>query len=156
MPNIELDAFDRKILRVVQRDGKISMQELAEAAGLSTSPCWRRVRRLEQAGVIHKYAAMLDARALGLQAMAYVQVSLLEHSEATIAKFDSFVQREDNIVECSSITGANDYLLKVVALDPEDLESFLMKRLLGLGIVRSSTTNFVLRQKKYSTALPVD
>lgn len=151
-----LDEFDRRILRILQGDGKISMQDLAERVGLSTSPCWRRVRRLEEAGVIHKYAAVLDARALGLRALAYVHVCLLEHTEAAIATFDAFVQGQERIVECCSVTGSDDYMLRVVARDAEDLEQFLMKQLLGLGIVRSSTTNFVLRQKKYSTALPLE
>jgi DNA-binding Lrp family transcriptional regulator len=151
----DFDSFDRAILTVLQRDAKISLGDLAARVGLSTSPCWRRVRRLEEAGVIRGQVALLDPRALGLQAMAYVHVSLLQHTEATIAAFDAFVAREAQVVECAAITGSSDYMLKVVARDPEDLERFLMKRLLGLGIVRASTTNFILRQKKYSTELPL-
>ena len=82
-------------------------------------------------------------------------MSLIDHSEENIRAFDRFVEDEDQIVECCSITGSDDYLLKVVATDPEALEQFIMKRLLSLGIVRSSTTHFVLRQKKYATALPL-
>ncbi|WP_166416876.1 Lrp/AsnC family transcriptional regulator [Cochlodiniinecator piscidefendens] len=153
MPSI--DDFDRQLLALLQKNGKLGIQDLAAQTSLSTSPCWRRIRKLEEAGVIDKYVALLDRRALGLNAMAYVHVSLLEHTEETIKAFDSFVARTDEIIECCSITGSNDYMLKVVAPDAEGLEEFLMKDLLALGIVRSSVTNFVLRQKKFTTELPL-
>lgn len=155
MERVELDEFDRRILRALQQDGKQSLADLAAAVGLSTSPCWRRVKRLEEVGAIARYVAILDPAALGLGAMAWVQVSLTDHGEATIAAFDAFVAGEDRVVECASITGANDYMLKVVAHDPEELEQFLMAGLLRLGIVRGTMTHFVLRQKKYVTALPL-
>lgn len=150
-----LDSQDRKILEILQKDGKISMQNLAEQAQMSASPCWRRVQKLEKNGPIEGYVALLNPRQLGLHALAYIHVSLLDHSEDSINNFNRFVQEEAQIVECSSITGADDYLLKVVARDPEGLEQFIMKRILGQGVVRASTTHFVLRQTKYSTALPV-
>lgn len=152
----ELDDVDRQLLRLLQKDAHLSNQELADKTGLSASPAWRRVKRLEQDGLIRKHVAMLDPRLLGLHAVAYVHVSLLDHAEATIAKFDAFVQTADQVVECASITGSNDYVLKVYARDPEHLEFFIMRRLLALGVVRSSTTNFVLRQTKYTTELPLD
>lgn len=151
-----LDEPDKRLLGLLQRNARLSTQELAGRTGLSASPAWRRVRRLEQDGVIRHYVAMLDPRRLGLHAVAYVHVSLLDHTEATISRFDAFVQAEDQIVECASITGSNDYVIKVYARDPEHLEFFIMRRLLALGVVRSSTTNFVLRQTKYTTALPLD
>ncbi len=153
MPN--LDEYDLRILAILQKDGKISTQDLAQQAGLSASPCWRRVRKLEEAGLISGYAALLDRRALGLNTLAYVHVSLTEHSEEAIAAFDRFVAAQEQIVECCSITGADDYLLKVIAPDPEALEHFIMKRILALGVVRNSTTHFVLGQKKATTALPL-
>lgn len=153
---VRLDDSDRALLDILQRQGRIATQDLATAAGLSASPAWRRVRRLEDEGVIAGYVAMLDPRRLGLRAVAYVHVSLLDHTEATIARFDAFVQGEARVVECATITGTSDYVLRVVARDPEDLEHFIMRRLLALGIVRASTTNFVLRQTKYTTALPLD
>lgn len=152
----DLDPQDLRLLALLQEDGKLSTQELAERAAMSASPAWRRVRKLEEAGVIERYVALLDPKALGLNTRAYVHVSLIDHSEANIRAFDRFVAAEDQIVECCSITGSDDYLLKLVATDPEALEQFIMKRLLSLGIVRSSTTHFVLRQRKYSTALPLE
>ncbi len=146
---------DKEILRVLQKDAKVSLQALAEEVNLSTSPCWRRVKRLEEGGLIDRYVANLNPRKLGLHAQAYVHVSLLDHTEATIDAFNRFVQNEGQITECCSITGSNDYMLKVVAEGPEALESFIMKGILRLGIVRSSHTNFVLRQTKSSTSLPI-
>jgi len=154
MPN--LTEQDHKILHILQNEGKTNTQTLAEQVGMSPSPCWRRVRKLEENGVIKGYVALLDAKKLGLNARAYVHVSLLDHTEDTIRTFDRFVQGESQIIECCAITGSDDYLLKVIAADPEGLEQFIMQRILRLGVVRSSTTHFVLRQKKYSTALPLD
>lgn len=151
----DLDDTDRRLLRVLQRDATLSTQELAERAGLSASPAWRRVRRMTEDGVITAQVVLVPPRALGLSALAYVQVSLLDHREETIAAFDRFVQAEDQVVECATITGASDYLLKIVAEDAEGLERFLMRRLLATGIIRATVTNFVLRQTKYTTALPV-
>lgn len=152
---IDFDKTDRKILEILQNDGKTSTQNLADQTHMSASPCWRRLRKLEESGVIDKYVALLNPRKLGLNAQAYIHVSLLDHTEESIHKFDRFVQEEPQIIECSTITGSDDYLLKVIATDPEGLERFIMKKVLGLGVVRSSTTHFVLRQMKYSTALPL-
>ena len=151
----KLDNFDRSILRVLQADGKIGNQDLAEKVNLSSSPCWRRVRKLEDSGVIDSYVAMLNPKSLGLTAMAYVHLALLDHRQKTIETLDNFVASKDQIIECSSITGSNDYLLKIIETDTESLEKFIMQSLLRLGIVRSSTTNLILRQQKYTTALPL-
>lgn len=151
----QLDEIDRTILRTLQKDGKISLQALATQVNMSTSPCFRRVKRLQDSGIITGYVALLDQKALGLNAQAYLQLSLIDHKEETIQAFDRFVQNEAQVIECASITGSNDYLLKVVAEDAEALEQFIMKRVLRLGIISSSYTNFVLRRTKSSTVLPV-
>ena len=155
MPHIPLDESDRRLLRQLQRDARISTQDLAETAGMSTSPAWRRVKRLEEAGIITGHVALLDARALGLCASAYIHVSLTEHTADTVARFDSFVQGQDRVLECARVTGSADYLIRVVARDAEDLEDFLMHSLLATGIVRSTATSFVLRQIKATTELPL-
>ena len=151
----KLDNFDRSILRVLQADGKIGNQDLAEKVNLSSSPCWRRVRKLEDNGVIDSYVAKLNPKSLGLTAMAYVHIALLDHRQKTIETLDNFVASKDQIIECSSITGSNDYLLKIIETDTESIEKFIMQSLLRLGIVRSSTTNLILRQQKYTTAVPL-
>ena len=151
----DLDETDRRLLHLLQRDATLSTQELAERSGLSTSPAWRRVRRLTEEGVIARQVAIVPPARAGLHAMAYVQVSLMDHTEESLARFDRFVQSEEQVIECATITGVSDYLLKIVAADPEGLEHFLMGRLLALGIVRGTVTNFVLRQTKYTTAMPL-
>lgn len=151
-----LDDFEKRILKVLQQNGRASTQELSNAVGLSTSPCWRRVKRLEDEGYISRYAAILDGKKLGLRAFAHVQVSLVDHSEVSVATFHSFVEQNDQVLECASITGDFDYILKVAATDPEALERFIMHNLLRLGIVRTTTTTFILRQMKVAGALPID
>lgn len=151
----DLDEADRRLLHLLQRDSTLSTQALAEQAGLSTSPAWRRVKRLIDEGYIARQVAIVPPVMAGMHAMAYVQVSLLDHREDSLAAFDRFVQTEDQIIECATITGTSDYLLKIVAADPEWLEHFIMRRMLALGIVRGTMTNFVLRQTKYTTAMPV-
>ncbi len=151
-----LDKFEKLILKVLQRNGRASSQELSDAVGLSPSPCWRRVKRLEEDGYITRYAAILDGKKLGLHAFAHVQVSLGDHDVAALNKFLAFVKDNDQVLECSSITGDFDFILKVAASDPEALEQFIMRNLLRLSVVRTTTTIFILRQIKVSGALPVD
>ncbi len=156
LTSITLDDADRRILSVLQRDSSVSMQELAEQVGMSASPCWRRVKALHDLGVIRGEVALVDRKRVDMGTMAYLHLSLVDHAEATIRRLEEFVLRHDRVVECATITGSDDYVLKLLARDPEDLERFLMKDLLALGVVRSSTTHFVLRQTKYSTAVPLE
>ena len=156
MPEVELDEADRRLLRLLQRDARQSTQDLAAAAGMSASPAWRRVKRLEETGVIARQVVLLDARKLGLRATAYIQVSLTDHAAATVARFDAFVQGQARILDCARITGSADYLIRVVAKDAEDLEEFLMHHLLATGVVRATSTAIVLRQTKSITELPLD
>lgn len=156
MPQVDLTDADRRLLRALQANARASTQELAEASGLSSSPAWRRIKRLEDLGVITRHVALLDRHRLGLSVLAYVQVSLTDHTGPTVARFDAFVKDNPQILECARVTGSFDYLIKVVARDAEDLESFLMHHLLSLGIVRTASTSFVLRQTKTTTELPLD
>ena len=150
-----LDDYEKLILRTLQRNGRASTQELSETVGLSSSPCWRRVKKLEEEGYITGYAAILDRKKLGLRALAYVHVSLMDHSESAISTFQNFVATSEQVVECASTTGESDFILKVAETDPEALEQFIMERILRLGVVRNTTTNFILRQTKVAVALPV-
>ncbi len=150
-----LHQSDIAILRVLQSSGRLSMQELAEQTGLSASQCWRRVRDLEASGIVSGYRAQVTAKAVGLNAIAYVHVALRDHQENSIADFLRLVETEPQIVECASITGDHDFILKVYARTPEDLEVFIMKRLLKSGLVRDTRSNFVLRQNKTRGPLPI-
>lgn len=151
-----LDPFEKLILKELQRDGRASTQALSDAVGLSPSPCWRRVKRLEEDGYITRYAAILDGKKLGLHALAHIQVSLVDHDASSIDKFQNFIDNNGQVLECSSITGDFDYILKVAATDPESLEQFIMLSLLRLKVVKTTATTFILRQMKVSGALPVD
>lgn len=150
-----IDNFDVKMLSVLQENCKLSVAELADRVGLSTSACWRRFKALEDSGVIKNQVAVLDQKKVGLNATAFVHISLINHTEESINRFMSFVEMQDSIVDCASITGDADFLLKVVAMDAENLEHFMMKELLPTGLVRSASTNFVLRQIKQQSKLPL-
>lgn len=151
-----LDKHEKLILKALQRNGRASTQELSDAIGLSQSPCWRRVKRLEEDGYITRYTAILDGKKLGLNALAHVQVSLLDHTKHSIDIFQAFIEENEQVLECASTTGDFDYILKVATSDPEALEQFITRNLHRLGVVRTTTTIFILRQMKVSGALPVD
>jgi DNA-binding Lrp family transcriptional regulator len=150
-----LDRLDRRMLEELQLDARISNQELAKRVGLSPAPCWRRLRRLEQAGFIKGYATLLDAAAIGLPILAYALVSLENHHPESVRQFDQRVKERLEVLECHSMSGANDYLLRIVAASMEAYEHFLSTQLLQLTAVRSVNTSFVLRTKKFTTRLPV-
>ena len=150
-----IDEIDVKILSVLQKDAAINVQELADKVGISKTPCWRRLKKLQQEGYIHKQVALLDRKKLGLSMMAYVQVTMLDHEISTLNKFLDFIEDSPFILECNAIAGNFDYVLKVVVKDTEQLETFLMRQLLSLGVIQSTNTNFILREKKNTTALPL-
>jgi len=150
-----LDRLDRRILEELQRDARISNQELAKRVGLSPAPCWRRLRRLEAGGFIEGYATLLRAGAVGLPVLAYALVSLENHHPESVRQFDQCVKERPEVLECHSVSGSNDYLLRIVAASMEAYEHFLSTQLLQLAAVRSVNTSFVLRTKKYTTRLPV-
>lgn len=150
-----IDEIDVKILSVMQKDAAINVQELADKVGISKTPCWRRLKKLQQEGYIQKQVALLDRKKLGLSMMAYVQVTMLDHEIRTLNKFLEFIEDSPFILECNAIAGNFDYVLKVVVKDTEQLETFLMRQLLSLGVIQSTNTNFILREKKSTTALPL-
>jgi DNA-binding Lrp family transcriptional regulator len=150
-----LDRVDRRILDTLQVDARISNQELAKKIGLSPAPCWRRLRRLEEEGFISGYATLLNGSAIGLPILAYALVTLENHHPETVRQFDRLIQDRPEVLECHSMSGANDYLLRIVAASMEAYEHFLSTQLLQSAAVRSVNTSFVLRTKKSTTRLPV-
>ena len=151
----EPDMYDLLILKALQKQGNISTQDLADQVSLSKTPCWRRVRKLEELGYIKKYVALLDHKLLNLSVMAYVQVSMNSHDLETLKIFDAFVEQSPYILDCNSTAGNFDYVMKVIAKDTEDLERFIMRKLLNTGVVQSTNTNLILRSKKSTTELPI-
>ena len=152
---MRLSSAEWRILDTVQTDGRISNVELAKKAGLSESPCLRRLRQLEEAGIIKSYAALLDAKKLGYDVTAFVQLTLDQRSVETREKFTAAIAREALIVECYAVSGGYDYLLKVVATDLDAFSDFVMNRLLQYPGVKDMTSGFVLKEVKASTALPL-
>jgi len=150
-----LDHFDQLILKELQNNAHISHQDLADKVNLSKTPCWRRVRKLEQLGFIKNYVALLDPLKIGLTVMAYVQVSMKNHDLQTLKIFNDFVTHSPYILECSAITGNYDYIMKVTARDTAELEKFLMNKLLTLNVIQSTNSNFILGQRKNTTQLPI-
>ncbi|MCM8614055.1 Lrp/AsnC family transcriptional regulator [Accumulibacter sp.] len=153
---MQLDRFDRRILQVLQEDGRISNQDLAERIGLSPSPCLRRVRALEEAGLIIGYRALVDPRALGLSLMALIHISMDEHTPERFSQLEAAIREIPEIVECLLITGqAADYQLKVVVRDMDAYQDLLLNRITGIKGVTGVHSSFVLRRVVDRTALPV-
>lgn len=155
MPNPELDAIDRKILRALQEDGKISMGELAEKVGLSPSPCARRVRLMETAGIIKSYAAIIDQKRVGLPISAFASIKLERQREEDLDRFEETVSRWPEVLDCYLMTGQRDYLMRVVAADLEAYERFIKDKLTRLDNIASIETSFALGQVKRSETLPI-
>ncbi len=150
-----LDDFDRRILRVLQEDADCSMAALGERVGLSHTPCWRRVKKLEQRGVIRARVVLLDPEALHLSVNVFVEVRLARQDEDTLNEFEAAVQRIDEIVESYTVSGEKDFLLRVVVGDVAAYETLLKGQLVHLPGVASLSSTFALRQVKYTTRLPI-
>lgn len=152
---VSLDETDRRLLRLLQQDASLSSAELAERVGLSQAPCWRRVKRLKDEGVVEAVVALADPRKLGLGVTVMATVTLEHHSEQATQAFERAVLAAPEVLDCARVTGDRDYWLRIVVADIEDYDRFLTERLLHLKLVRSVNSRFVLKQLKRSTALPV-
>lgn len=153
---MELDKYDRLILDHLQRHGRMSNQELADAINLSPSPCLRRVRALEESGLIDGYVALLNARKLGLTLMAFIQISMDNHTPATLDAFENTVRDYPEVLECHLIAGQSaDYLLKVIVKDMDAYQQFLLQKLTRIEGVSGVHSSFVLKSPLDKKALPV-
>ncbi|MDE2342712.1 MAG: Lrp/AsnC family transcriptional regulator [Betaproteobacteria bacterium] len=153
---MDIDRLDQRILEVLQHEGRLSNQDLADRVGLSPSPCLRRVRALEESGVITGYRAQVDPKALGLSLMALIHISMDQHTPERFRHFESAVAKIPEVVECLLITGqAADYQLKVVVRDMEAYQELLLNRITQIKGVTGVHSSFVLRQVVERTALPV-
>lgn len=153
---VKLDALDRRILGQLQQDASMSNGELAERVGSTGPSCWRRIRQMEDAGILKQTVRLADARKLGQTVNVLCEVRMRDYSAECVEAFDELVQREDRIMECYSMSGEWDYLMRVVASDVTDYETFLIKILLKHPSVSSASSHFALSITKYKTALPVD
>ena len=155
-PQPALDAIDRRILVLLQANARLTNAELAEQVGISPSPCWRRVRALEEAGVIARYVTLLSPEVAGLPVSVFVSVSLEKQIEPALEVFQRAVRARPEVMECYLMTGDSDYLLRVVVSDLAAYERFLMDHLTRIPGVASIRSSFALKQVKYSTALPLE
>ena len=155
-PQPTLDAIDRRILVLLQANARLTNAELAEQVGISPSPCWRRVRALEEAGVIARYVTLLSPEVAGLPVSVFVSVSLEKQIEPALEVFQRAVRARPEVMECYLMTGDSDYLLRVVVSDLAAYERFLMDHLTRIPGVASIRSSFALKQVKYSTALPLE
>ncbi|AUL48392.1 AsnC family transcriptional regulator [Bordetella trematum] len=153
--SVKLDETDLKILRELRQDGRLSNIRLAERVGLSPTPCWNRVRALEEAGVIEGYAALLSQKALGLPDTVLIEVTLEHHDEATLQRFGEEIIALPEVVEALLVTGEYDYLIKVAVSGTEGYEQFLRQRLYRLPGLRHSRSTFVLKRLKQSASVAV-
>lgn len=143
---MDLDSYDRQILLALQGNGRMTNQELADLISLSPSPCLRRVRQLEESGLIEGYRAQLNARKLGLTLMAFIQISLDKHSPERFSEFESLVVTFPEVLECHLIAGQSaDYLLKVIVKDMDDYQQFLLQKLTRIEGVSGVHSSFVLK-----------
>jgi Lrp/AsnC family leucine-responsive transcriptional regulator len=151
----KFDAHDRKILGLLQKDGRMSLADISAEVGLSPSPCLRRIRLLEKAGVIARYVAVLDQTVVGLPVSVFVSVKLERQREEALDQFAKAIARCPEVLECYLMTGSRDYLLRVVAADLAAYERFLKEKLTRIDCVASIESGFALKQVKYTNVLPL-
>lgn len=155
MPAVALDRTDLRILDILQRDGRLSNQEIAEQVSLSPSPCLRRIRRLEELGVIRQYVALVDPQRIGLGLLAYVTVKLEKRGKMPMDEFRARVQTWPEVLACYAMTGDMDYLLRVHVEDLEHFSRLVMTQLLKQPGVVDVKSSFALDRIKETTALPL-
>lgn len=154
-PKDELDAADRTILRLLQQDGTLSNPKLAEQLSLSVTPCWRRLKRLEDEGYIRDYQANLDRRKLGYDVLAFVSLSFSVHADEAPNRFEAAIQHHAQVLSCHKITGTADYLLQVVAHNLDGYSDFIENVLRKMPGIHSIQSSLALREIKATTRLPV-
>lgn len=150
-----LDAVDAKILDLVQRDAGLSVAEIAERVGLSSSPCWRRIKRLEEAGVIKGRVTLLDRQELGLDFEVVASVKLALPTRENLEAFETLVQQWAEVVECMTVTGAVDYVIRILTTDMHAYDNFLRDKLLGSALVSDVQSRIIIKVAKRTTAMPL-
>lgn len=151
----ELDAIDTRILDLIQHDASLSVAEIADQVGLSSSPCWRRIKRLEERGVIRRRVTILDRQAVGLGFEVYASVKLTLPTKENLDAFERAVAALPEVVECATITGGEDYVLRIVTADMHAYDEFLRDKILTLGLIADVRSRIVVRHVKSTTALPL-
>lgn len=151
----DLDPFEKKILRELQQDASLTTAELAERVGLSATPCWRRINRLEQEGYIRARVALVDRRKVGLNAHIFAQVKLNAHGRANLDEFGAAIQGFPEVLDCFVLMGSTDFMLRIVAKDIDAYEKFFFDRLSKLPGVQEINSTVALSEIKSTSALPI-
>jgi Lrp/AsnC family transcriptional regulator len=154
-PLSKLDEIDRKLLRALQEDASLSHATLAEMVGASPASCWRRIKALEEAGVLKALVRLVEPESVGRGVSVMAQLRMKSHGQAERSDFEAFLRTRPEILECYSMSGEWDYLLRIVVADVADYERFLMRTLLDHPSVDGASSHFALSQTKYTTALPL-
>ncbi len=152
----KLDNIDAKILHVIQNDAALSVAEIAEQVGLSSSPCWRRIKRMEEEGIIKQRVTRLSRQKLGLDFEVFVAVKLAMPNKENMEQFEKAIQSMPEVVQCAVVTGAVDYMLRIVTSDMHAYDRFLREKLLSFSLVSDVQSRIALRQAKDTTALPLN
>ncbi len=153
---VEIDSIDRSILEQLQRDASRSIEQIASEVGLTQNPCWRRIKRLEEAGVILKRVALLDQRQLGLNVTVFARIKLSAHGKRSLPEFEEQIRELPEVLECHTVMGDYDFLLKIVTRDIDTYETLFRKKLSQMPTVQEIHSNAALSRIKITTELPLD
>ena len=153
--SIELDAIDAKILDLIQKDASMSVADIADRVGLSSSPCWRRIKRMEEQGVIDRRVTLLNYDRLGLGFEVIANVKLQLPSRDNLEQFEKAVSSWAEVTECMTVTGAVDYIIRIVTTDMQAYDDFLRDKLLGLGLISDIQSRIIVNVSKRTTAAPL-
>ncbi len=151
----EIDNIDAKILKLVQSDASLSVADIATKVGLSSSPCWRRIKRLEETGIIACQVTILDRELLGLNFEVFVALKLERPTRSNLRAFESAVQKLPEVLGCATVTGAVDYVLHIVTTDMHTYDDFLRDEILSMDLVQTAVSRIVIRSVKDTTDLPL-
>lgn len=149
---VSLDESDKKILNLIQENAALTHQDIADKTGISATSVWRRIKNLEEVGVIKGQVTLLDPKKIGMQVCALINLRLVRHGEDTRVEFEEFIASRPEVMECYAVVGNYDYMLVVQVPNVEKYEVFLSRHLLSHHLVASSTSSFTLRRVKYTTA----
>ena len=152
----KLDSYDRKILKIIQIDASLNTSEIANQVGLTQPPCWRRIKRLEELGLIETRVALLNQKELGLNITVFARVKLAAHNRHMLPEFEEEINNFPEVLECYTMMGEYDFLLKIVTRDIESYEYFFRTHLSQMTAFHDVNSNVALSKVKYTTALPLD
>lgn len=156
MPNIELNSKDIAILRLLQQDASLTSTAIAELLNLSQSPCWRRINHIEQLGLIQRRVALLNRDKLGMEVVVFATVNLAVHGRENVEKFETDVRGFPEVLECYTMAGAWDYMLKIITRDVRHYEQFIREHLLTMPLIREMHSHIAVTEIKNTTELPLD